>query len=105
MPVLGYGSDEFPSFYSRSQRATPRRCASTPPTRSPRVMRAKWDARASRGGLVVANPIPEADEIPRDEIDAIIDQALADMDALGIPARTRRRTCSAGSSRSPAAPA
>ena len=33
---------------------------------------------------MVANPIPEADEIPADEIGVIIDQALADMDARGI---------------------
>ena len=36
------------------------------------------------GGISVANPIPEADEIPRAEIDAIIEQALADLARLGI---------------------
>ena len=33
---------------------------------------------------MVANPIPAESEIPADEIGAIIDRALADMDALGI---------------------
>ncbi len=33
---------------------------------------------------MVANPIPEADEIPADRIGVIIDQALADMEARGI---------------------
>jgi pseudouridine-5'-phosphate glycosidase len=47
------------------------------------VMRAKWDL-GIEGGIVIANPIPAEDEIPADEIGAIIDQALADMDALGI---------------------
>ena len=42
-----------------------------------------WDLGLD-GGLVVANPIPEDDEIPADEIGAIIEQALADMDARGI---------------------
>ncbi len=46
-------------------------------------MRAK-DALGIAGGISVANPIPEADEIPRDEIDAIIEQALADLARLGI---------------------
>ena len=46
-------------------------------------MRAKWDLGID-GGVVIANPIPDEDEIPADEIGAIIDQALADMDALGI---------------------
>jgi len=34
--------------------------------------------------VVVANPIPPEDEIPADEIGAIIDRALADLDRLGI---------------------
>jgi len=32
----------------------------------------------------VANPIPEADEIPSDEIEPVIDAALAAADRLGI---------------------
>ncbi len=46
-------------------------------------MRAQWDLGLS-SGLVIANPIPVADEIPTEEIGLIIDQALTDMDALGI---------------------
>ena len=46
-------------------------------------MRAK-EALGIGGGISVANPIPEADEIPRAEIDAIIEQALADLARLGI---------------------
>jgi pseudouridine-5'-phosphate glycosidase len=41
------------------------------------VMAAKWDLGIS-GGLVVACPIPAEDEIPADEIDHIIEQALTD---------------------------
>ena len=47
------------------------------------VMRAKWDLGIA-GGVVVANPIPVEDDIPADEIGGIIDQALADMEGLGI---------------------
>ena len=36
------------------------------------------------GGILVANPIPEEDEIPASEINAIIDQALAEERAAGI---------------------
>ena len=35
-------------------------------------------------GIVVANPVPEADEIPAADIGAVIDEALADLDARGI---------------------
>jgi pseudouridine-5'-phosphate glycosidase len=47
------------------------------------LMAAKWSLGLP-GGLVVANPIPAADEIPAEQIAGIIDQALADMDARGI---------------------
>lgn len=47
------------------------------------VMRAHWSLGLT-SGLVVANPIPAEDEIPADEIGAVIDQALADLDRLGI---------------------
>ena len=82
VPVLGFGSDEFPSFYSRSSgHAAPMRVDTAAEVAA--VMRAKWDL-GIEGGIVIANPIPDEDEIPADEIGAIIDQALGDMDALGI---------------------
>ena len=82
VPVLGYGTDEFPSFFSRSSgHAAPMRVDSAAEVAA--TMAAKWDLGID-GGLVIANPIPVEDEIPAAEIGAIIDQALADMDALGI---------------------
>ena len=82
VPVLVEGSDEFPSFYSRSSGfAAPMRVDG--PAEAAAVMRAKWDLGLD-GGLVIANPIPVEDEIPADEIGVIIERALADMDALGI---------------------
>ena len=82
VPVIGYGTDEFPAFFSRhSGFAAPMRSDS--PTEIAAIMRAKWDLGIA-GGLDIANPIPAADEIPAEQIGAIIDQALADMDARGI---------------------
>ena len=82
VPVVGYGTDDFPSFFSRwSGFAAPMRLDS--PADVAALMRAKWDLGLA-GGVVVANPIPEESEIPAEEIGAIIDRALADMDALGI---------------------
>jgi pseudouridylate synthase len=82
VPVLGVGSDEFPSFYSRSSgHAAPMRVDTAAEVAA--VMRAKWGL-GIEGGVVIANPIPEEDEIAADEIGAIIEQALGDMDALGI---------------------
>ena len=82
VPVLGFGTDEFPAFYTRSSGyAVPLRVDS--PEEIAAQMRAK-DALGIGGGISVANPIPKADEIPRAEIDSIIEQALADLARLGI---------------------
>lgn len=82
VPVLAVGSDEFPSFYSRSSgHAAPNRVDTAAEIAA--VMSAKWQLGLD-GGVVVANPIPVEDEIPADEIGVIIEQALADMDRLGI---------------------
>ncbi|MEV0643626.1 pseudouridine-5'-phosphate glycosidase [Phytomonospora sp. NPDC050363] len=82
VPVLVHGSDEFPSFYSRdSGHRAPMRVDS--PAEVAAVMTAKWGIGLA-GGLVVANPIPVADEIPADRIGAIISRALADSEALNV---------------------
>ena len=82
VPVLGYRTDDFPAFYTRtSGYAVPLRVDS--PAEVAALMRAKDDL-GIRGGISLANPIPAEDEIPHERIDAIIDQALADLDARGI---------------------
>jgi pseudouridine-5'-phosphate glycosidase len=82
VPVLGYRTDDFPAFYTRtSGYAVPLRVDS--PEEIAALMRAKDDL-AIAGGLSVANPIPAEDEIPHKQIDAIIEQALADMAERGI---------------------
>lgn len=82
IPVIGYRTDEFPSFYSRSSgHAVPMRADS--PDELAAIMATQWDLGIT-SGFDIANPIPEADEIPADRISGIITQALADMDHLGI---------------------
>jgi pseudouridylate synthase len=82
VPVLAVGTDEFPSFYSRSSgHRAPMRIDNAAQVAA--VMRAKWDLGLS-GGIVVANPIPARDEIPAERIGSIIEQALSDMDDRGI---------------------
>ena len=82
VPVVGFGTDEFPSFYSRtSGHRTPMRVDSVEELAA--MMRAKWDLGLA-GGISIANPVPVEDEIPADEIGALIDQALAECDERGI---------------------
>jgi pseudouridylate synthase len=82
VPVLGYGTNELPAFYTRSSGYDVPLRVDTPDEVAD-LMRAK-DALGIAGGISVANPIPEADEIPREQIDEIIERALADLAGLGI---------------------
>ncbi|HPF82172.1 pseudouridine-5'-phosphate glycosidase [Nostocoides australiense] len=82
VPVVGYGTDEFPSFFSRSSgHRVPMRLDT--PEQLAAMMRAKWELGLS-GGISVANPVPAEDEIPSEEMDGVIAQALADCAARGI---------------------
>ena len=82
VPVVGYGTDEFPSFFSRSSGiGVPMRVDT--PEEAARLIRASLDLGLG-SGISIANPVPAEDEMPRDEIDGVIAQALADCDARGI---------------------
>ena len=82
VPVVAYGTDEFPSFFSRSSgHAAPMRLDT--PAEIAGLMEAKWRLGLS-GGVAIVNPIRVEDEIPADEIGVIIDRALSEMDARGI---------------------
>jgi pseudouridylate synthase len=82
VPVVGYGTDEFPAFYSRqsghqlTQRVdNPNQLAS--------LLHSKWSL-GLKGGVVVANPIPAEDEIPSVAIQPHIDRAVAEAAAQGV---------------------
>ncbi len=86
VPVIGLGTDEFPAFYSRqSGHAVPMRCNS--PMEVAAVMRAKW-SMGLKGGIVIANPIPAAAEIPASEIAPVIEAAVRKADAQGVSGKT-----------------
>lgn len=90
VPVIGFGSDAFPAFYSRdSGLAAPLRCDSAEQVAS--VMAVKWGLGGESGlrdglggGLVIANPIPVEDEIPAAAMEANIETALREASAQGI---------------------
>ena len=82
VPVVGYGTDEFPSFFSRSSGISVPMRVDTP-EEAARLIRASLDLGLG-SGISIANPVPVEDEMPRDEIDGVIAQALADCDALGV---------------------
>lgn len=82
VPVVCYGTDQFPAFWSRtSGLAAPIRLDDAAAIAA--FMRAR-EALALGGGVLVANPVPPADEIPAAEMEAHIAAAHADSIAAGI---------------------
>jgi pseudouridine-5'-phosphate glycosidase len=82
VPVLGYGTDEFPAFYSR-------RSGLGVDVQVDSAQEAAAIIRAGRrmglrGGTLVAVPIPHDDELPVEEIEASIASAMAEAKARGI---------------------
>jgi len=79
--VLGWQTAKFPGFYSAS---TP---WSVTETRSEKEIAAIYHKQLELGlhsGMLIANPVPQEDEIPWDKMALIIDQALSDMNAVEI---------------------
>ncbi|WP_376957565.1 pseudouridine-5'-phosphate glycosidase [Azospirillum sp. A26] len=82
VPVLGFGTDEFPAFYSRrSGLSVDHRCDNVQEVAE--ILRTKWQL-GLEGGVLLANPIPAADELDADAMEAAVAQALADADARRI---------------------
>jgi pseudouridine-5'-phosphate glycosidase len=82
VPVLSCGQDNFAAFYTRDSgfRADYRL---DDPAQQARFVRTKWELGLA-GGVVLSTPVPEAAAMPREEIDALIAQALAQAQAQGI---------------------
>ncbi|MEJ8823236.1 pseudouridine-5'-phosphate glycosidase [Variovorax humicola] len=82
VPVLSCEQDNFAAFYTRDSgfRADYRLDDAAAQAR---FIRTKW-ALGLAGGVVLSAPVPEAAAMPRKEIDAIMEQALAEAKSQGI---------------------
>ncbi len=82
VPVLAYGQDEVPAFWSRSS-------GLAAPLRADKVseivdfLQAR-DSLQISGGVLVTNPVPAEAEIPQAEMQTFIAQAIEESQAAGI---------------------
>lgn len=82
VPVVGYQTEEMPAFYTRESgfkvdyRVESAREVAT-------ALRVKWDLGLD-GGVIIANPIPEAYAMEPAIISAAIARAIAESEAAGI---------------------
>jgi pseudouridine-5'-phosphate glycosidase len=76
VPVVGYGTDEFPAFYSRSSGLSLHmRCDE--PVEMAALLATHWRLGAP-SGVLIANPIPADQEIPVSEIAPVIEKAVTE---------------------------
>lgn len=85
VPVIAFGQDDFPAFWSRSSGLkAPLRMDDPAQIAAAHKMRG---VLGLPGGQLVANPIPASAEIPRHEITPAIEAALIEAEAEGISAK------------------
>lgn len=82
VPVLTYGQENFPAFWSRDS-ASPASLRVDSIDEIVRFMNAR-ESLGIEGGILIGNPVPKANEIPRQTMDGIISQAVAEAGTQGI---------------------
>ncbi len=82
VPVVGYGTDEFPAFYSRESGLDISVRLDTPEAIVD-FARAHWDA-SLHSAVLVTNPVPETEAISKSEMEPYIEQANREAREQGI---------------------
>lgn len=82
VPVIGYRTSEFPAFYT-PQSGLPVDCRMDSPAAIADMLQTKWSL-GLQGGVVIANPIPEAAALDPKWIEAVIEQAVSEASGRGI---------------------
>ena len=82
VPVLGYQTKELPAFYTRTSGLAVDYQVNSPEELA-KVLKTHHTL-GLKGGILVANPIPQAYSMDADAINAVIDQAVAEADEKGI---------------------
>ena len=82
VPVIAAGSDDFPAFYTRSSGLKADHRLDTP-EQIARAIAIHWQL-GSGSGMLIANPIPEADALDPAIIDGMIADAVAEAAEQGV---------------------
>ena len=82
VPVIGYGTDEFPAFYSRESGLNVSARLDSPGEIAD-FAKAHWNL-GMKSGVLVANPVPSTDAISKSEMEPVIAQASQEAVSKGI---------------------
>lgn len=83
VPVIGYQTNEFPAFFTRkSGLSVDYRVDDIAEIAT--MLAVKWSHPSLAGGVVVANPVPSAYEMPAERVSAFIEKAIRRASEQGI---------------------
>ncbi len=82
VPVIGYQTDDFPAFYSRSS-GLPVSARAESPAEVAEIARFHWGL-GLESAILVTVPPPQASALPADELETAIQQALREAEAQKI---------------------
>jgi len=83
VPVIGLGVDELPAFYT-NRSGLPLEHVVPDAEGAARVLAARWDDLGQRGGVLLANAVPAASELPAEAVERAIGRALAEAERAGV---------------------
>jgi len=82
VPVIGYGTGEFPAFYCRKS-GLPVDARVDSPEEVAAIIRARREMELP-GGMLITVPVPASHELPAERLEAAIASALVEAQARGI---------------------
>jgi pseudouridine-5'-phosphate glycosidase len=82
VPVIGFQTEVLPAFYCEKSNFKVNFRMDTP-LEIARLIKTKYDL-GLKGGLLIANPVPRQHSMDKDHIDKAIQEAIAEMNELGI---------------------
>jgi pseudouridine-5'-phosphate glycosidase len=82
VPVVGFGTEVFPAFYYRDSGCSLSQSAVDAKAAAEIIMSKR--ILSLQGGIVVANPIPKAEEADKEEIERVIIEALKMAETEGV---------------------
>ena len=82
VPVVSVGQTAFPAFFTRDSGYRADFQLDTADEQAD-FIHAKWSL-GLRGGVIIANPVPESEAMPKDEIDGMTEQALREAAQQGV---------------------
>jgi len=88
VPVVGFGTQEFPAFYCRESGLALLHTVATP-EEAAKIMSTQWGMRSGQmAGILFVNPPPAQSALPKEEVEKFVEAAMAAATKQGIKGKS-----------------